>query len=147
MNTSALNRPFDDLSSPRVRIEAEAMANLVALIESQRVELVVSEYLVFEVSQGPEPERIMKILDLLSLAGGSVGVSPAVARRARDLERYGLRGLDALHVASAETAQVDLLVTTDDRMIRSVSRNAERIRVRAVLPVEALACVGTEGHS
>ena len=32
-NTSALNRPLDDLSSERVRIEAEAVVALLAAVE------------------------------------------------------------------------------------------------------------------
>ena len=39
---------------------------------------------------------------LLRLVRGRVEVSEEVAGRARALERLGLRGLDALHVASAE---------------------------------------------
>src|SRR3990167_3161760 len=37
-NTSALNRPLDDLSSERVRLEAEAVVGLLAAVESGRVE-------------------------------------------------------------------------------------------------------------
>jgi hypothetical protein len=32
-NTSALNRPLDDLSSDRVRLEAEAIVALLAAVE------------------------------------------------------------------------------------------------------------------
>jgi len=43
LNTSALNRPFDDLGSSRVRREAEAVVLLVSMVEEGRVELVSSE--------------------------------------------------------------------------------------------------------
>jgi hypothetical protein len=38
LNTSALNRPFDDLSAQRVRLEAEAVSVIVAAIEGEQVE-------------------------------------------------------------------------------------------------------------
>ena len=52
-NTSALNRPLDDLSSERVRLEAEAMVALLAAVEDGTAEWVGSEYLEFEVEPGP----------------------------------------------------------------------------------------------
>ena len=47
LNTSALNRPFDDHSNGRVRLEAEAVAVLLAAIERGDVEWISSEYLAF----------------------------------------------------------------------------------------------------
>src|SRR3972149_5217344 len=92
-NTSALNRPLDDLSSERVRLEAEAVVGLLAAVEA----------------------------------------------RARGLERVGFRGLDALHMASAEAGGAELLITTDDRMIRQAVRAGRDLRVRPVTPPEAVA--------
>jgi predicted nucleic acid-binding protein len=65
--------------------------------------------------------------------------SPEVVSRARELERMGLRGLDALHVASAEAGGAQLLVTTDDRMLRRARRAGDRVRTIVVTPVEGLA--------
>lgn len=138
-NTSALNRPFDDLSSERVRLEAEAMVALLAAVEDGALEWVGSEYLDFEVSQDPDRERVRRLSGLIGLAATRVETSDAVAERARALERLKLRGLDALHIASAEAGQADLLVTTDDRMIRRAAQAGRKVRVRLVGPVEAAA--------
>ena len=67
-----------------------------------------------------------------------MSASAAVVARARSLERLGLRGLDALHVASAEAGGADLLITTDDRM-RSRVRAVRELRLRLVTPPEAMA--------
>ncbi|MBI1816110.1 MAG: PIN domain-containing protein [Deltaproteobacteria bacterium] len=145
LNTSAFNRPFDDLSQPRTRIEAEAVAMLLSLVEAGRIELVGSEYVVFEASQNPDPDRARKVLCLVALAHAVVKLSPPVTRRARTLERFGLRGLDALHVAAAEAGRAGLLVTTDDRMIRRCLRAGTQLAIRVVLPQQALAeLVGEE---
>jgi predicted nucleic acid-binding protein len=138
-NTSALNRPFDALSSERVRLEAEAVVALIAAVEDGRLEWVTSEYLGFEISQDPDRERVQRLSTLLGFATTRVRLSDSVVARARALERFGLRGLDALHVASAEAGKADLLVTTDDRMIRRVSRAGPEVRVRLVGPAEAMA--------
>ena len=138
-NTSALIRPLDDLSSGRVRLEAEAVVGLLAAVESGRVDWVGSEYLDFEVDQDPDGERVRRVRSLLRLVSKRVEVSGTVTARARGLERVGFRGLDALHMASAEAGGAELLITTDDRMIRQAVRAGRDLRVRPVTPPEAVA--------
>ncbi len=139
LNTSALNRPFDDLSVAKIRNEAEAVLLLVAEIEAGRAELVSSEYLLFEVGHTPDADRAQRVMTLVRLAKVLVKASPVVVSRARVLERLGLRGLDALHIASAEAATTDLLVTTDDRMLRLARRASTQLQVNVVTPVQGLA--------
>jgi predicted nucleic acid-binding protein len=138
-NTSALNRPLDDLSSGRVRIDAEAVVALLAAVEDGVAEWIGSEYLDFEIGQDTDRERRDRVRSLLGLVRMRVEVSDAVAGRARALERLGLRGLDALHVAAAEAGTADLLVTTDDRMLRRAGRATSDLRVRLVTPPDAVA--------
>jgi predicted nucleic acid-binding protein len=139
MNTSDLNRPFDDLSAQKVRLQAESVASLLDAFESGRAELVASDYIDFEVSQIPDPERARRVRSLVGTARSRIRTSPAVAARARELERFGLRGLDALHVAAAEAATADALVTTDERMLRAAARVRPRLAVRVVGPAQAMA--------
>lgn len=143
LNTSALNRPFDDQSIPRVRLEAEAVLSLVSAMESHNAELLSSEYLEFEVQQIPDPDRRQRVQTILRLARAVTETSSAIILRAHTIEHWGFRGLDALHIASAETAQADLLVTTDDRMLRRARRAGGEIRVRVVTPMEALGKVSS----
>ena len=138
-NTSALNRPLDDLTSDRVRVEAEAVVSLLAAVEDGRVDWIGSEYLDFEVEQDPDDERRRRVRSLLRLVRTRIETSRDVAGRARALERRGFRGLDALHVASAEAGGAELLVTTDDRMMRRAGRIASELKVNLVAPPEALA--------
>jgi predicted nucleic acid-binding protein len=138
-NTSALNRPFDDLSSDRVRVEAEAVAGLFAAIEEGRAEMATSDYLEFEASQNPDRDRAHRVLALLRPAGTHIRLSESLTARAREFEQHGLRGLDALHLACAEAAQAAVLVTTDDRMIRAGARAGAGTKVRVLLPTAALA--------
>lgn len=138
LNTSAWNRPFDDLSSSRVRLEAEAVAALLSAAEDGRLEIVGSDYLDFEVAQNPDAERMLRVQRIVDTCRRRVESPPRVAERARELERIGLRGVDALHVAAAEHAGVDALVTTDDRMLARVARAGAGVAIRVVLPQDAL---------
>ena len=55
-----------------------------------------------------------------------------VVRRTSELMALGFRNFDALHVACAELAGVDVFVTTDDRLLSLANRHATLLRVRAV---------------
>jgi len=94
-NTSALSRPFDDLSSARTRLEAEAVVALLEGVENESREWIGADYLDFEVTQDPDRERVGRLQSLMALVKRRVQTSHAVASRARELERVGLRGLDA----------------------------------------------------
>jgi hypothetical protein len=144
-NTSALNRPLDDLSSDRVRIEAEAVIALLAAVERGEADWIGSAYLDFEIEQDPDGERVRRVRSLLSMVRDRAQASGAVAARARALERVGFRGLDALHIASAEGGGADLLITTDDRMIRRAIHARLDLRVRLVTPPEAVALLSRRG--
>lgn len=114
---------------------------MLAAVESGRVDWVGSAYLEFEVEQDADGERVRRVRSLLGLVRARVPASDAVAARARVLEGMGFRGLDALHVASAEAGDADMLVTTDDRMIRQAARARLDLRVRLVTPQDAVALV------
>jgi predicted nucleic acid-binding protein len=144
LNTSALNRPFDDLSSERVRLEAEAVAAILAAVEAGKVELVGSEYLDFEIAQTPDRERCDRVRTLLGSVRARVVISARVAARAHALERFGFRGLDALHIAAAEAGQAELLITTDDRMARRAGRAGAALTLRVVRPADALTLLTDE---
>jgi predicted nucleic acid-binding protein len=68
-----------------------------------------------------------------------VAATAPVILRARALERHGLRGLDALHVAAAEAGGAELLVTTDDRLVKRAARAGVALATRIVFPPEAMA--------
>jgi len=60
-----------------------------------------------------------------------------VEERARVLDIWGIKPLDALHLACAESAQVDYLCTCDDQFLRRAKEVAD-IRVRVVSPLELI---------
>lgn len=57
-------------------------------------------------------------------ATGRVALAAHATSRARHLRSQGLRDIDALHLAVAEAAAVEVLLTTDDDFIRA-ARNLQ----------------------
>jgi predicted nucleic acid-binding protein len=91
------------------------------------------------VNQTPDRDRARRVRALLRGVATRVGATATVISRARALERHGLRGLDALHVAAAEAGKADQLVTTDDRLLKRAARAGVALATRIVFPPEAMA--------
>jgi predicted nucleic acid-binding protein len=61
---------------------------------------------------------------------GEVRISAQVIARAQELESKGLRPMDARHLAAAEAARADYLLTTDLRFIKKCGKpNITTVRV------------------
>jgi hypothetical protein len=71
-----------------------------------------------EINRTPSEERKDRLTELASCAEERFAISRAEIVRARQLEALGFKPLDAVHIACAESGQADVMLTTDDRMIR-----------------------------
>ena len=130
----ALKRPYDK-PSDRTTLESLAVAHIVSAFEGGRVELASSSVMELENSMNPEAERRDEIADFLGRIRIVARTEPGLLRRGREIEAFGLRPLDALHVASAEGAGCDYFVSCDDQLLASAGRAAGKLNVRALDPL------------
>ena len=72
---------------------------------------------------------------LLALASEIIEENDQIAHRAKALHKAGYGVFDALHLACAEAARVDVMLTTDDRFVRKASRGDGRPRVAVRNPL------------
>ena len=122
LDSCAPIRLFDDQSQPRVRTESEAVESFLRFYIQGRVEWLTSEVLDAELLKDRDEERRERALRLSSHATEKIILNEKSFRRAADLERFGYGAFDAMHLAAAEQAGVDRLLTTDDRFIRQAGR-------------------------
>ncbi|MDM8558504.1 PIN domain-containing protein [Candidatus Parabeggiatoa sp. HSG14] len=119
LDSSALNRIFDDQTQARIYLESSSMLLVFMLIENGFVDIVSSDALVFEKSQNPHDERRMFVSLILQKAKAFKSNDEKTLKRAEEIEQqYGIKGMDALHLACAEQLQVDAFITCDDKMIK-----------------------------
>jgi PIN domain len=121
LDSCCFNRPLDDLSQIRVRLEAEAVEWILEESRSGRFTIVTSDYLTLELLRNPDGAKRANTLAMIEYAGIHVPVTEAVARRASELESIGFTGFDALHVAAAEAAACHHPVTTDEGLLKNQS--------------------------
>lgn len=121
LDTSVLNRPFDDQSQPRIVLETQALRTILQLIETEQMELINSAVLEYENSRNRSPLRRQWVEQCLRLAKQYQAMDGNVAQRATALESQGIKAIDALHVACSEAAGCDYFLTCDDRLMRRYS--------------------------
>lgn len=122
LDACCLNRPFDDQRQPRIRLEAEAISLILQKLHQREWEWVGSEALVYELGQTVDVERRERLLLLAGQSHYLVKITDEILSRAEELEASGFDSYDAIHLASAEQAKIDVFLTTDDAIQRAANR-------------------------
>jgi predicted nucleic acid-binding protein len=136
LDTCSLNRPWDDQTQVRIHLEAESVLHVIDQARQGTVKLVSSDYLLEEIAANPDPIRHEAVLHLLTHARFHVVQKTALEERAEKLAAWSLHDYDALHIAAAEAATCDFLLTTDDKFIRRAARAGDAIRVKVLNPFD-----------
>ena len=118
LDVCCLNRPFDDLSQDRVHFESDAVLTILSRCESGEWLLVSSEVIDLEFSKSPDLERLKKVRALYSVSQERLILNGQAEVRAKEFQKHGIKVMDSLHLAVAESGQVDVLLTTDDIFLR-----------------------------
>ncbi len=124
LDVCCLNRPFDDQSAERIRIESEAITALLERGRRGLLELVTSDVVEFETARVPDPIRRAEVRALLRLAVRSVELTDSARARGEELVGLGFDPMDALHLACAELGGVTVFLTTDDVLLRRAKKHA-----------------------
>jgi len=72
---------------------------------------------------------------MVALAHEAVQVDDECRQRALELQTIGFHSADALHVACAERGNADILLTTDQQLLRQAARHASRLYLSVRNPV------------
>lgn len=118
LDSCSLQRPMDDQTQPRIRVETEAVLAILAAVEAGDMVLLNSEALEYEMGRIPDEQRRTEVAAVLGLAKERVDLSNEAEAFAEILEGRGIRPMDAVHLALASTAKVDFFATCDDRLLR-----------------------------
>jgi predicted nucleic acid-binding protein len=137
LDSCTLQRPLDSKTQTRTILEAEAFLGVLTLLESGKVEIVSSEALLFETDRNPNVTRREYALEVLSKAKTFVVLNEPVEKRARKLESFGLKPLDALHLASAEEVRAGYFCTCDDGFLKR-ARAVSGLMTSVVSPIELI---------
>lgn len=118
LDNCCLQRPLDDQTHPRIRVETEAVFAILAAVQAGDQRLVSSEALEYEIGRIPDGSRRTEVFSVLLLATERLAVTDEVEATALIFEKNGIGAMDAIHLALASYANVDYFCTCDDALFR-----------------------------
>jgi len=135
LDVCCLNRPFDDQTQDRIRLETEAIVTILKYVELGKISLINSDAILYEISKIPNLERKEKVFSLISKAQMYIEFNQKILDRAKEIQKLGIKSYDALHVACAEEAESDIFLTTDDKLLKKLKKNKLKIKVKVDNPL------------
>jgi len=132
LDNCSFNRPFDDQSFMRIKLETEAKLFVQEKILSGKLQLIWSHILEYENMQNQFIERRNAIIEWKKIATEKIGGTKNVVARASKFTRYGVKSKDALHIACAIEGKAEYFLTTDDKLLKKLAKIKELIVINPV---------------
>ena len=123
LDNCMFNRPFDDQTQIRIRLESEAKLYIQDKIKTGNIELIWSYILEVENSYNPHDERRLAIHKWKNLSTIKIIENIDILTNANKLFTFGIKPKDALHVAAAIEGKANYFLTTDDKLVSGIKRS------------------------
>ncbi len=135
LDNCCYNRPFDDLTQEKNNLEAQAIKVIINKYCNNEFEIYTSEALAFEMKNIREPIKKAKVLEVYNkLNLINIKSSDNIIKRAYEIRKYNIKNMDSLHIAYAESNNVDYFITTD-RLLINASKRAN-LKIKVINPIE-----------
>jgi hypothetical protein len=118
LDNCCFNRPFDDQSQLRIKLEAEAKLKIQEEIRSGKLHLVWSYILDYENNKNPFTEKKRQITGWKKYAIADVYENYTIIKKANMLNSKGFQKIDSLHIACAIYTNCNYFLTTDDKILK-----------------------------
>jgi len=118
LDNCCFNRPFDDQSKLRIRLETEAKLQIQDDIRLGTYKLVWSYILDYENIKNPFQERQEQIAKWQKRSSEDIVEDEEVLRIAVIINKHGIKEIDSLHIACAIKAKANYFLTTDDGILK-----------------------------
>ena len=124
LDNCCYNRPYDEQTQERIHLEGEAVLAIINKYKQNDNEIIGSPVLDIEIEQIGNIEKQEKVRNFYEQTiNKKIGYNIDILKRAKELsEQSNIRTLDRFHLSFAEYAEVDVLLTTDDKFEKACSK-------------------------
>ena len=134
LDNCCYNRPFDDLRQEKNNLEAQAIKLIIDKYWKDEFEIYTSDALVIEMNSIKDQIKKAKVLEVYNkLNLINIPFSNNIIKRASELRNYNIKNMDSLHIAYAESSNIDYFITTDKLLINASSR--ANLNVKVINPI------------
>ena len=135
LDNCCYSRPFDDLRQEKNNLEAQAIKVIIDKYCKDEFEIYTSDALVLEMNNIKDQIKRAKVLEVYNkLNLTNIKLSEKIKQRAIELRQYNIKDMDSLHLAFAESKDVDYFITTD-RLLINASKRAN-LKIKVINPIE-----------
>lgn len=130
LDNCCYNRPFDDQTQERIHLESEVILTILQRGQVGIYTIVGSDILELEMDRMHDPIKKQKVKELYRTAKVSVNYTGRMKERSQEImKKSRIRTFDSLHIAAAENAKADIMLTTDDKLEKMAERLELKVRV------------------
>ena len=135
LDNCCYSRPFDDLRQEKNNLEAQAIKVIIDKYSKNEFEIYTSDALVLEMNNIKDQIKRAKVLEVYNkLKLTNIKFSETIKQRAIELRQYNIKDMDSLHIAYAESKDVDYFITTDRLLINASKRS--NLKIKVINPIE-----------
>ncbi|MCL2086770.1 MAG: hypothetical protein FWH05_04150 [Oscillospiraceae bacterium] len=116
LDVCSYNRPFDNQSQMKIRLETEAKLYIQAGVRANKYSLVWSFMLDFENDNSPYEDRRNAVALWQDIADEFCPSSDEVLALGIDIMKFGIKENDSLQIACAIKSGCDYFITTDKKL-------------------------------
>ena len=146
LDTCCLSRLNDNPTHAQIQQEAAAVETILDYCSIGQWLWVGSEVLVLEVNNTQNQSKRLQIQSRLNYVHQNALVNLREILRAKYLDSLGFKQADALHLACAESSNVDVFLTTDNGILRRAKRFSSQLQVSVENPYEWLQEMTRDEH-
>lgn len=130
LDNCCYNRPFDDQTQERIHLESEAILTVLQRGQSGIYTIVGSDVLQLEIERMHDVVKKQQVKDLYKVSDTHILYTKEIKERAKEIKKQSkIKTFDSLHIASAEMGEVDVMLTTDDKLEKMSGKLDLKIRV------------------
>ncbi|MDO4339224.1 MAG: PIN domain-containing protein [Eubacteriales bacterium] len=130
LDNCCYNRPFDDQTQERIHLESEAILTILKRGQTGLYHIVGSDILELEMERMHDIAKRYQVKELYKVADQRILYSEKIKIRSQKImQQSKIRTFDSLHIAAAEMAQADVMLTTDDKLEKMAARLELEVKV------------------
>ena len=134
LDNCCYSRPLDDLTQEKKKAEAQAIKVIINKYCNNEFKVYTSDALVFEMKNIKDIIKRAKVLEVYNkLNLINIEFSDKIIRIAHEIRKYNIKNMDSLHIAYAESSEIDYFITTD-RLLINASNRAD-LKVKVINPI------------
>lgn len=134
LDNCCYSRPFDDLTQEKNNLEAQAIKVIIKKYYNKEIKIYTSDALVFEMSNIKDiikRKKVFEVYNKLNLT--NIEFSDKIIKRAYEIRKYNIKDMDSLHIAYAESSNIDYFITTDKLLINTSNR--VELKTKVINPI------------